>query len=83
MLEEQDWVKLGLACQARVFEPFDMICRKDRQAFTVFLILGGEIAVTKLKRKCEAEDLKGKNLLAVLKHGVSFGELGVLYKTKR
>ena len=49
----------------------------------VFLILNGEIAVTvEMKKVYTKEVLEGKTL-AVLKPGISFGELGVLYQTPR
>ena len=49
----------------------------------VFLILTGEVAVTVEMRKVYTKEILQESTLAVLKPGISFGELGVLYQTPR
>jgi CRP-like cAMP-binding protein len=49
----------------------------------VFLILDGEIAVTKERKKVYTEEVLEGKTMARMKAGISFGELGVLYETQR
>ena len=45
----------------------------------MFLILDGEIAVTKERKKVYTEKVLEGKCMARMKAGTSFGELGVLY----
>lgn len=82
-MKDEEWMSLGLSAITRTFEPYEVICRIQQPARIVYLILSGNIIITKEKmRKFDKETLEG-NVLAYLKPGMSFGELGVLYNSKR
>jgi CRP-like cAMP-binding protein len=49
----------------------------------VYLILKGDVAVTKIRPKQFTKENMEEKILAVLGRGISFGELAVLYSTKR
>ena len=82
-MKEEDWINLGLTSQIRVFHPFQAICKINETALTVYLILDGEIAVTKLRKKTYTKNNLTGKVIAVMKPGISFGEIAVLYKIKR
>ena len=83
VLSNKDWLALGLITKVETFLPYQPICKIYESARTVYLILDGEIAVTKERlKKYTKEKIEGK-ILGVLRAGISFGELGVLYGTKR
>ena len=83
LLTRRDWLALGLSCKVKIYDEYQPICRIFEPAMEVFLILDGKIAVTKERKKVyNAEVLEGK-CMAVMKAGISFGELGVLYQTNR
>ena len=82
-MKDEEWMSLGLSAGIRVFEPYETICKMLQPARIVYLILSGHIIVTKeRKKKYNQENLEGK-VLAYLKPGMSFGEIGVLYNSKR
>lgn len=74
---------LGLSCQVKIFEEYQPICRIFEPAIEVFLVLDGEIAVTKERKKHYTPEVLEGKCMAILKAGISFGELGVLYQTNR
>ncbi len=79
VLTTREWLALGLSCEVKVYDAYKPICLVDQPAKEVFLILDGEIAVTKERKKVYNEEVLKGNVMAVMKTGVSFGELGVLY----
>lgn len=82
-MKDEEWMSLGLSATIKTFGPYETICKMDHSARVVYLILSGDIIVTKKKKnKFKKEELEGK-ILAFLKPGMSFGEIGVLYNSKR
>lgn len=83
LMRDTEWMSLGLSATIKTFGPYETICKRLQPARVVYLILSGDIIVTKeRKKKLSKEKLEGK-ILAFLKPGMSFGEIGVLYNTKR
>lgn len=83
VLTPRQWIILGLFSKITPFNPMEPICLKDDLAKTVYLILSGHISVTLLISNHYKMSKLEKKTLAVLKSGISFGELAVLYDTRR
>lgn len=84
-MTDVDWLSLGLSAEIKIFNTYDAICKIFQPALDVYLILSGDIAITKEKRyRYNKEILEGEGkIIAKVGRGVSFGELGVLYGTNR
>ena len=85
VLTPEEWLCLGLSARLTPFEEYEPLCQNRQRARIVYLILNGEVAVTLQRaKKFEAKMFEGEGkILAVLKRGVSFGEIAVLYKNDR
>lgn len=83
VLTDKDWLALGLTAFVEVYKPYEAICRVLDPALTVYMILSGDIAITTKRKKNFTPVILQGNILATLKAGMNFGELGVLYRTRR
>jgi hypothetical protein len=78
-----DWLALALSAKVESFEPYKPICQLWDTAVTVYMNIYGNIGVTTDRRNAYNKKFMEEHQVAVIKPGVSFGEIGVLYGASR
>lgn len=82
-LTDMDWICLGLGAELRKFDPFKPICQIWDLALTVYFNVEGDIGVAIERRGKYTQQFMDEFQVAVIKPGISFGEIGVLYGANR
>lgn len=82
-LTDLDWLALGLGCVVKKYPPFKPICRIWDPSKTVYFNLEGDIGVVLERFGTFTKEIMDEHSVAVLKPGVSIGEIGVLYNSNR
>jgi CRP-like cAMP-binding protein len=82
-MTDMDWIALGLGARVVKYNPYKPICQIWDKALTVYFNLEGDISVAIERRGKYNQEFLDQYQVAVIKAGISFGEIGVLYGENR
>ena len=72
---------LSLATSIQIYQPMQIVCSRGNLLKSVYLILSGEVAVSKQRKRTFDRDTLNEEKVAILNQSMSFGDLPVLYET--